>query len=113
MEGATFIGSNVVLLPVFLVGFTSLLIVRRGWEAAFLAVAFGGSLLLNGVLKPFFQRPRPQLPWAQVLPDYSFPSVAGFAARLAWLAVAAGAIGAGERARGRWKRSRGHVGASG
>jgi len=25
-------------------------------------------------MKLFFQRPRPQLPWAHVLPDYSFPS---------------------------------------
>ena len=25
-------------------------------------------------MKVFFQRPRPQLPWASVLPDYSFPS---------------------------------------
>ena len=33
-----------------------------------------GALLLNGAMKVFFQRPRPSLPWAAVLPDYSFPS---------------------------------------
>jgi len=43
-------------------------------EALFLAIASAGSLVLNEVMKLIFQRPRPQLDWAQVLPDYSFPS---------------------------------------
>jgi undecaprenyl-diphosphatase len=29
---------------------------------------------LNWIMKLTFQRPRPKLPWASVLPDYSFPS---------------------------------------
>jgi undecaprenyl-diphosphatase len=29
---------------------------------------------LNGTLKVVVHRPRPALPWANVLPDYSFPS---------------------------------------
>ena len=33
-----------------------------------------GSLVLQGAMKPFFARPRPELAWSQVLPDYSFPS---------------------------------------
>jgi undecaprenyl-diphosphatase len=33
-----------------------------------------GSLVLNQSLKLIFQRPRPQLAWAQVQPEYSFPS---------------------------------------
>jgi undecaprenyl-diphosphatase len=74
MESATFIGSNVVLIPLALVVCPLLLVVRQVREAFFVVLAIGGSLLLNGVLKPFFERPRPQLPWAQVLPDYSFPS---------------------------------------
>jgi undecaprenyl-diphosphatase len=74
MESATFIGSNVVLIPVALVALALLLVAKQGREAFFVLLAIGGSLLLNGVMKPFFQRPRPQLPWAQVLPDYSFPS---------------------------------------
>jgi undecaprenyl-diphosphatase len=40
----------------------------------FIGVASAGSLLLQGVMKLWFERPRPKLPWAQVLPDYSFPS---------------------------------------
>ncbi|MGZ6372569.1 MAG: phosphatase PAP2 family protein, partial [Candidatus Limnocylindria bacterium] len=148
--------------------FALLLVARQAREAFFVVLAIGGSLLLNGVMKPFFERPRPQLPWAQVLPDYSFPSghamnslalflalaivawhlwgrrigvpaaiaatalvlligvsriylgyhyvtdvVAGFAASLVWLTVVAGAIGAGERARGRWWRASGPMSTSG
>ena len=159
METATFIGSNVVVVPAFVVAFTALLVVRRRREAVLLAMALGGSLVLNGVMKPLFHRPRPQLPWAHVLPDYSFPSghsmnsmaffvalavvawlawgrragvaammaaigvslligvsriylgyhyltdvVGGFSAALLWLAVTAGAIAAGDRARSRWWR---------
>ncbi len=74
LQSATFIGSNVVLIPVALAVVALLLLARQGREAFFVVLAIAGSLLLNGVLKPFFQRPRPQLPWAQVLPDYSFPS---------------------------------------
>ena len=48
--------------------------VRRRREALFLAVATLGSVLLNASMKLVFQRPRPQLPWAQTPLDYSFPS---------------------------------------
>ena len=37
-------------------------------------VAMLGSLVLQAAMKPFFARPRPELAWSQVLPDYSFPS---------------------------------------
>jgi undecaprenyl-diphosphatase len=47
---------------------------RRFRQAIFMAIASGGSLVLNETMKIFFHRPRPQVDWAQVLPDYSFPS---------------------------------------
>jgi undecaprenyl-diphosphatase len=61
--GGLFVGSEAVLL-------------YRGHrvKALFLAVAIGGSVALNGTLKVVVHRPRPALPWANVLPDYSFPS---------------------------------------
>jgi len=42
--------------------------------ALFLGLASGGALVLNGAMKVLFERPRPHLAWATVLPDYSFPS---------------------------------------
>jgi len=74
MNAATFAGSDLVIPPLFVIAIVVLLRLRRPGAALFLTVSSGGSLLLNGLLKLFFQRPRPQLPWAHVLPDYSFPS---------------------------------------
>ncbi len=74
MQAATFMGSNLVIPPLFAVAVLWLLLVHRLREALFLAVGSGGSLVLNELMKVFFARPRPQLAWAQVLPDYSFPS---------------------------------------
>ena len=74
MNGLTDIGS-IYVVPILFVAVVGVLIWRRRYRAAaFIAVASLGSLVLQGAMKPFFARPRPQLPWAQVLPDYSFPS---------------------------------------
>lgn len=74
MQAATFVGSNVVIPPLCIILVVWLVAVRRRREALFLAIASVGSLVLNEAMKLFFQRPRPQLAYAQVLPDYSFPS---------------------------------------
>src|SRR4029077_20784476 len=53
----------------------ALLIARRGYGASvFLAGALGGSLAIDFVMKLIFERPRPKLDYAAVLPDYIFPS---------------------------------------
>jgi undecaprenyl-diphosphatase len=70
----TDIGSSLVITPIFVVLVAWLIWKHRYGAALFLGVATGGSLVLNGTMKVFFQRPRQQLDWAQVLPDYSFPS---------------------------------------
>jgi undecaprenyl-diphosphatase len=70
----TTLGSNLVIPPLFVLTVAWLAWLRRPREALFLAVASGGSLVLNETMKLFFHRARPQLPWAQVPPDYSFPS---------------------------------------
>ena len=74
MNGLTDIGS-IYVVPILFAAVVGGLIWRRHYRAAgFIAVASLGSLVLQGSMKLFFARPRPQLPWAQVLPDYSFPS---------------------------------------
>jgi undecaprenyl-diphosphatase len=57
-------------------------------EALFVAVAIGGSVALNGTLKVVVERPRPVLPWAHVLPDYSFPSGHTMNSLVFYLAIA-------------------------
>jgi membrane-associated phospholipid phosphatase len=74
MNGLTNIGS-IYVVPILFVLVVGWLVWRRRYRAAgFITVASLGSLVLQGSMKLFFARPRPQLPWAQVLPDYSFPS---------------------------------------
>jgi len=74
MNGFTDLGSSLVILPIFVVVAVGLVAGRRYRPAVFLTVAGAGSLILQGSMKLIFARPRPQLPWATVLPDYSFPS---------------------------------------
>lgn len=72
--GLTTMGSSLIVFPLFL-GAVALLVTRRRYGASlFLAVALGGSLALDFVMKLIFERPRPKLDYAAVLPDYSFPS---------------------------------------
>ena len=74
MGALTDIGSTIVVAPLFAVAFVLLMWRRHRREAFFLAVSIAGSLALNESLKLVFHRPRHQLAWAQVLPEYSFPS---------------------------------------
>lgn len=70
----TAMGSSLVVLPIFLVAVLLLILRRRYGAGLFLSVALGGSLLIDYLMKLVFQRPRPKLDYAAVLPDYSFPS---------------------------------------
>jgi undecaprenyl-diphosphatase len=74
MNRLTDLGSILFIPPIFVIATVWLLAKRRYGAALFLAVASGGSLFLQGTMKLFFARPRPQLDYARVLPDYSFPS---------------------------------------
>ena len=74
MWAITTLGSTLVVAPLFILAEAALLVARRRREALFVAIAILGSVLMNGVLKLLFQRPRPQLPWAQTPLDFSFPS---------------------------------------
>jgi undecaprenyl-diphosphatase len=74
MNAATFSGSAPVIPILFVAALLLLLLGRRHREALFLALALGGSFAINQTLKLVFHRPRPQLAWAHVQPEYSFPS---------------------------------------
>jgi undecaprenyl-diphosphatase len=74
MNALTDFGTTTVIVPIFVIAVAWLAFSRRYGAALFLGVATGGSLFLQATMKLFFMRPRPHLPWAQVLPDYSFPS---------------------------------------
>jgi undecaprenyl-diphosphatase len=74
MNALTTLGSTAVAVPLFVVAVVVLTVRHRPGSALFVAVAAGGSLLLNEVMKLYFHRPRPGVPWAHVLPDPSFPS---------------------------------------
>jgi undecaprenyl-diphosphatase len=74
MNAASFIGSDSTIVPVAVLMAAGLFWAHRRREGLFLAAALAGSLIANLAMKLFFHRPRPVLPWAHVLPDYSFPS---------------------------------------
>ena len=74
MTGLTTMGSTLILVPLFIVVVGSLLVSKRYGAALFFGVATGGALLIDYTMKLIFERPRPKLDYAAVLPDYSFPS---------------------------------------
>jgi undecaprenyl-diphosphatase len=74
MTFLTTLGSTTVLVPLFVIAVIVLAVRHRPGSALFVVVAAGGSLLLNEIMKLYFNRPRPGVPWANVLPDPSFPS---------------------------------------
>jgi undecaprenyl-diphosphatase len=74
MGTLTTLGSTIVVVPLFVAALVLFIWRRHRREALFLTISMAGSLVLNQSLKLIFQRPRPQLAWAQVQPEYSFPS---------------------------------------
>lgn len=88
MRVMTELGSIIVVGPVLVVALVALVWARRRREAVFLVVAIGGSVVLNQSLKLIFERPRPQLEWAHVIPEYSFPSGHAMNSLVFYLALA-------------------------
>jgi membrane-associated phospholipid phosphatase len=74
MNALTTLGSAIVIVPAAVVAFLGLAWRHRPGAALFLGVATLASALLNEAMKAVIQRPRPVLPWADVIPEYSFPS---------------------------------------
>ena len=88
MEVVTSLGSATVLAIVSVIAVVVLASRRQAAQALFVVTAIAGSVALNGTLKVTVQRPRPVLPWAHVLPDYSFPSGHTMNALVLYLAIA-------------------------
>jgi undecaprenyl-diphosphatase len=74
MRGLTTMGSTIILAPLFIGVTGALLYTKRQGAALFFGVATGGALVIDFTMKLIFERPRPKLDYAAVLPDYSFPS---------------------------------------
>jgi membrane-associated phospholipid phosphatase len=74
MLGLTTMGSSVVVVPIFVVTSVWLLFRKVYGAILFLGVSLGGALVIDATMKLLFERPRPKLDYASVLPDYSFPS---------------------------------------
>lgn len=74
MNAATFVGTDVTLIAIAAVVTVWLFWRGRRRESTFIVAVLGGSVIANLAMKLFFHRARPMLPWAHVLPDYSFPS---------------------------------------
>ncbi|HEY6058104.1 MAG TPA: phosphatase PAP2 family protein, partial [Candidatus Limnocylindrales bacterium] len=88
MARLTDTGSTPFLAPLVIAVEGWLVVKSRYGAALFLGVALGGSLLLQETMKLFFHRPRPKLDYAQVLPDYSFPSGHTMNAVVVYIAIA-------------------------
>ncbi len=92
MQGITWFGSLILLLPLTVVAALLLRRDRRRREAGFLVLALLGSSALGHVFKLWVARPRPDLfpPWLDMPADWSFPSAHAMqatAAALAWVLV--------------------------
>ena len=93
MQGITWFGSLLLLLPLTAALVWLLLRSRRRREAVFMVLALLGSSALSHVFKLWVARPRPDLflTWLDMPGDWSFPSAHAMqatAAALAWLLVA-------------------------
>jgi membrane-associated phospholipid phosphatase len=88
MNGITSLGSVEIVGAFYILAIVLLLSRGLRTDALFLTVAIGGSVALNGIMKVIFERPRPQLPWASVLPDFSFPSGHSMNSLVFYLAIA-------------------------
>ena len=88
MVGVTGLGSSVVLASTAGLAAVVLAIRRRRTEAVFVALALVGTLVLNETLKAVVQRPRPGFAWAEVLPDFGFPSGHAMNAFVVYVALA-------------------------
>jgi undecaprenyl-diphosphatase len=88
MSAVTALGSTPVLGLVAALAIALLAAHRRPAWALFVGVAFVGTLVLNDQLKLLYERPRPAFDWAEVRPEYSFPSGHAMNATVVYLAIA-------------------------
>jgi undecaprenyl-diphosphatase len=85
----TFLGTGVIVMMIVLVSGMFLWLTKHKHSALLLIVATAGAILLNGILKAGFDRPRPQVfEWGQHTVSSSFPSGHAMSAATVYMTVA-------------------------
>jgi undecaprenyl-diphosphatase len=85
----TFLGTGVIVMAIVLVSGMFLWLTKHKHSALLLIVATVGAILINGVLKAGFDRPRPQVfEWGQHTVSSSFPSGHAMSAATVYMTVA-------------------------
>lgn len=85
----TYLGASGLRIPIALASIGLLCAARRFRAAIFVGIAVGGGLLLNGLLKLIFARPRPDLtPHLQEVTSTGFPSGHALGATVTYGALA-------------------------
>ncbi len=85
----TFLGTGVIVLMIVAVAGMFLWLTKHKHSALLLMVSTAGAILLNGLLKAGFDRPRPQIfEWGQHTVSSSFPSGHAMSAAAVYMTVA-------------------------
>ena len=85
----TFLGTGIVVMAVVAVSAVFLALTNHKYSAVLLLISTGGGILLNGLLKMGFARPRPQIfDWGTHVVSSSFPSGHAMGAAVAYGTVA-------------------------
>jgi undecaprenyl-diphosphatase len=85
----TFLGTGTIVLMIVFVSGMFLWLTKHKHSALLLMVATAGAILLNGLLKAGFDRPRPQVfEWGQHTVSSSFPSGHAMSAATVYMTVA-------------------------
>jgi undecaprenyl-diphosphatase len=89
MIDITFLGTGLVVMMIVAVSGMFLWLTKHKHSALLLMVATAGGILLNGLLKASFDRPRPQVfEWGQHTVSSSFPSGHAMSAATVYMTVA-------------------------
>ena len=85
----TFLGTGVIVLTIVAISGMFLWLTKHKHSALLLMVSTAGGILLNGLLKAGFDRPRPQVfEWGQHTVSSSFPSGHAMSAAAVYMTVA-------------------------
>ncbi len=85
----TFLGTGVIVLMIVAISGMFLWLTKHKHSALLLMVSTAGAVLLNGLLKAGFDRPRPQIfEWGQHTVSSSFPSGHAMSAAAVYMTVA-------------------------
>lgn len=88
-RAATELGGGAIIITVTVVTVALLVVARRPWSGAFVALAGSGGLVLQAILKPLLERPRPPVAgWLTDAGGWSMPSGHALQSASLYLALA-------------------------